>query len=100
MLSIAGLAEAKVQAICEKAAKTAGEGEVCQISTHLFQKGFAVGGTKKALDECHALAEKAKALQVRLIKNSGGFHTELMRPVKEILEVELQEMLPRMRRPR
>mmetsp|Transcript_8159 Transcript_8159/g.22982 ORF Transcript_8159/g.22982 Transcript_8159/m.22982 type:complete len:495 (-) Transcript_8159:97-1581(-) len=100
MLSVAGLDEKKVTKLCEQAIKKAGAGSVCQVSNYLFQKGYTIGGTKAAVEECQQLAEKAKALQARLIKASGGFHTSLMEPAKVRLEKTLQEMLPRMKRPR
>merc|ERR1712232_838450 len=73
---------------------------VCQISNCLFQKGYTIGGTKAAVEECQVLAEKSKALQARLIKASGGFHTSLMAPAKARLEAKLKEMLPKMKRPK
>jgi len=99
MLTVAGLSETKVKALCEEARKRAGPDSVCQISNYLFQKGFSVAGTKAAVVECLSLAQEAKALQARLIKTGAGDHTHLMEPAKKALEVELRKVLPRMKRP-
>mmetsp|Transcript_60567 Transcript_60567/g.177634 ORF Transcript_60567/g.177634 Transcript_60567/m.177634 type:complete len:493 (-) Transcript_60567:69-1547(-) len=100
MLSVAGLDEKKLLKFCEEALRGGGPDEVCQISNYLFTKGYTVGGTKAAVERCRALCENGKALQARLIKASGAYHTPLMTPARERLEAKLQEVLPRMSRPR
>merc|ERR1712232_665807 len=92
MLSVAGLDEKKLVKLCADAVKKTSEDSVCQISNYVFQKGFTVGGTKEAVEECQKMAEKAKALQARLIKASGGFHTPLMEPAKVALEAKIKEV--------
>mmetsp|Transcript_79683 Transcript_79683/g.139007 ORF Transcript_79683/g.139007 Transcript_79683/m.139007 type:complete len:493 (+) Transcript_79683:83-1561(+) len=100
MCSIAGLQEKKVLKICDDARKKIGGDAVCQISNYLFDKGYTVGGTKDAVEECEKLCKAAKAMQARLIKASGGFHTALMEPAKNKLRAALEEVKPKMLRPR
>lgn len=99
-LSIAGLAEKKIVDICQSASAAAGDGEFCQINNFLFEKGYTIAGTKAALEQCEKLAKKAKAMQVRMLKDHGGFHTTLMQPAKEKYLQTLQEMMPEMSSPR
>jgi len=101
MLSVAGLEFARLQGLCAQVKlKRPSDSEVCQIANYMFQKGFTVTGTKDAVEECQQLAQGAKALQARLIKGSGAFHSPLMEPARQKLEAKLNEMLPRMKRPR
>jgi len=100
MLSVAGLEKDKLLELCKESAKKAGPKEVCKISNELFPKGFSCGGTKKAIDLLKKAAEDAGALQAKMLKTSGAFHTELMQPAKETLAKALDEVLPRMQPPR
>mmetsp|Transcript_11413 Transcript_11413/g.28348 ORF Transcript_11413/g.28348 Transcript_11413/m.28348 type:complete len:414 (+) Transcript_11413:96-1337(+) len=99
MLSVAGLEKAKLQPLCVKCAKEEGASGVCQIANELFPNGFSVGGTKKAIDALKAEAEKAGALQAKILKTSGAFHTPLMKPAQDKLAEALEETLPRMKSP-
>merc|ERR1719261_2293139 len=81
MLSVAGLETAKLEQLCKEAA-AAEKGGVCQIANVLFPKGFSCAGTKAAVEDLKNRAEKAGALQARLLKTSGGFHTSLMAPAR------------------
>eukprot|EP00746_Dinoflagellata_sp_MGD_P074829 gnl/MRDRNA2_/MRDRNA2_30175_c0_seq1.p1 gnl/MRDRNA2_/MRDRNA2_30175_c0~~gnl/MRDRNA2_/MRDRNA2_30175_c0_seq1.p1 ORF type:complete len:536 (-),score=168.64 gnl/MRDRNA2_/MRDRNA2_30175_c0_seq1:44-1651(-) len=96
MLSVAGLEQPKLEQICKEASSAQGNG-VCQIANALFPKGFSCAGTKAAIEDLKGRAEKAGALQARLLKTSGGFHTSLMAPAQKKLEAALQETLPRMK---
>jgi len=100
MLSVAGIDKPKLQALCSEAAKSSGSGAVCQIANELFPKGFSCAGTEEAIQALKTLAEGNGALQAKLLKTSGGFHTSLMEPAKEKLGAALDEMLPRMSPPR
>ncbi|CAE7511799.1 Mcat [Symbiodinium pilosum] len=100
MVSIAGLAEDVVTELCKRAVTASGEGEVCQIANVLFKKGFACAGTKAAIDKLKEAAEKEKAMQAKLIKTSGGFHTDLMKPAAKTLDDALASIAPRMKPPR
>jgi [acyl-carrier-protein] S-malonyltransferase len=99
MLSCAGLDKDQLQALCEKCAKAKGPGGVCQIANELFPRGFSIGGTKDAIEELKVEAEKAGALQAKLLKTSGAFHTPLMQPAQDKLSLALEEVLPRMKSP-
>jgi len=96
MLSVAGLEGPKLEQLCKEAA-AAEKGGVCQVANVLFPKGFSCAGTKVAIEDLRNRAEKAGALQARLLKTSGGFHTSLMSAAQKKLEAALQETLPRMK---
>eukprot|EP00933_Yihiella_yeosuensis_P008390 TRINITY_DN113801_c0_g1_i1.p1 TRINITY_DN113801_c0_g1~~TRINITY_DN113801_c0_g1_i1.p1 ORF type:complete len:555 (-),score=159.18 TRINITY_DN113801_c0_g1_i1:31-1695(-) len=100
MLSVAGLEKSKVQELCKEAAKKEGGEAVCQIANELFPKGFSCAGTEKAVTFLKELAEANGALQARVLKTSGGFHTSLMAPAGERLAKALDEMLPKMQPPK
>merc|ERR1719313_2938195 len=97
MLSVAGLDAPKLEELCKKAAGSSG---VCQIANVLFPKGFSCAGSKACVEELKNLAEKNGALQARLLKTSGGFHTSLMAPAQKKLEAALKEALPKMKSPK
>lgn len=97
MLSVAGLEQQQLEDICKQQAKG---GEVCQIANILFPKGFSCAGTAPAIMKLKEAAEKAGALQARLLKTSGGFHTDLMKPAQVKLEEALQRLLPKMQPPK
>ena len=99
MLSVAGLDQAVLEQCCVEAEKKAGSGSVCRIANALFPKGFSCAGTEKAVDELKTLAEKKGALQAKLLKTGGAFHTSLMQPAQEKLEKALQEAFPKMSPP-
>merc|ERR1711920_691177 len=100
MVSVVGLEEKKLSELCDKAAKKAGPDGVCKIANHLFPKGFSCAGTEKAVLELEKLATDAKALQAKVLKTSGGFHTSLMKPAEEKLLKALDEAFPNMKPPR
>jgi len=100
MLSVAGLDKPKLAELCVQAAKKEGGGAVCQIANELFPKGFSVAGSEGAILELKNLADKAGALQAKVLKTSGGFHTPLMKPAQDKLSKALDEMLPVMKPPK
>jgi len=100
MLSVAGLEKAKLQDLCKQAEKKEGRGSIAVIANELFPKGFACAGTEKAILALKDLAEGAGALQSKVLKTSGAFHTELMAPAREKLSKALDETLPRMQPPK
>jgi [acyl-carrier-protein] S-malonyltransferase len=97
MVSIAGLEIEKVELLCKEAKQS--EDDVCVVANQLFPKGVACGGTKDAIARLQEAALKNGAMQAKLLKTSGGFHTSLMAPARAKLEVALEEALPRMRPP-
>lgn len=98
MLSVAGIEKPKLAQLCADAAKKETKG-VCQIANELFPKGFSCAGTEKAVLALKDLAEKNGALQAKVLKTSGGFHTDLMAPAAAKLGAKLEEMLPKMKPP-
>mmetsp|Transcript_90748 Transcript_90748/g.194638 ORF Transcript_90748/g.194638 Transcript_90748/m.194638 type:complete len:494 (-) Transcript_90748:209-1690(-) len=100
MLSVVGLERNVLEGLCTQAEKSEGQGAVCRIANALFPKGFSCAGTEKAVNELQKLSEKGGALQAKLLKTSGGFHTSLMQPAQEKLKKALDEALPNMKPPR
>eukprot|EP00930_Biecheleria_cincta_P037952 TRINITY_DN2607_c0_g2_i1.p1 TRINITY_DN2607_c0_g2~~TRINITY_DN2607_c0_g2_i1.p1 ORF type:complete len:427 (+),score=105.85 TRINITY_DN2607_c0_g2_i1:71-1282(+) len=99
MLSVAGLEEAKLAPLCKEAAAKEGPGAVCSIANSLFPNGYSVGGTETAINTLQGLAEKAGALQAKVLKTAGAFHTSLMQPAQEKLAAALEQTLPNMKPP-
>ena len=56
MLSIIGLDDAKLEALCAQARASQGAGSVCQLANYLFPQGRVVSGHKDALEEVRACA--------------------------------------------
>merc|ERR1711904_96942 len=52
-----------------------------------------------AVDRLKAAAEEAGAMQAKLLKTSGAFHTALMQPAADMLGEELDKLLPNMKPP-
>jgi len=100
MLSVAGLEKNLVEDFCAQAVKSEGGGAVCEIANELFPKGFSCAGTERAIQKLKELSEASGALQVKILKVRGAFHTKLMAPAKERLDKALDETLPRMKSPR
>merc|ERR1712066_952354 len=100
MLSVAGIEKTKLESLCVEAQQAEGQGAVCKIANELFPKGFSCAGTEVAITKLKDLSEKAGALQAKILKTSGGFHTELMEPAQVKLGKELDAMLPKMSPPK
>jgi len=98
MLSVAGVDQAKLEEACKTAAKKEGPGAVCQVANCLFPKGFAAAGSEKAVLALKDIVEP-DALQVKLLKTSGAFHTSLMQPAASKLAAALDDIAPRMSPP-
>jgi [acyl-carrier-protein] S-malonyltransferase len=99
MLSVAGLERSKLEPFCVEAAKREGPDGVAAISNSLFPNGYSVGGTEKAINEVKEKAEKAGALQAKIIKAGGAFHTSLMQPAQDKLVIALEEAVVNMKSP-
>lgn len=96
MASVAGLDKEKLEVICKE---SAGAGETCQIANVLFPRGYSCAGHKAAVERLREKAEAAGALQAKMLKTSGAFHTDLMLPAKEKLLAALRDAQPRMSAP-
>jgi [acyl-carrier-protein] S-malonyltransferase len=101
MCSVAGLDRPTLEKLC-KEAKAADKDPncVCQIANLLFPAGFTCAGNKTAVDKLCELATKARALQARVIKAGGAFHTPLMKPAQDELSAAIDAALPKMKPPR
>jgi len=99
MVSVAGLEKTKIQELCAEAAKSEGSQAVCQIANELFPKGVSCAGTTPAITKLKEIAESAGALQAKVLKTKGAFHTSLMEPARQKLGKALDDALPRMKPP-
>jgi len=102
MCSVAGLDRPTLEKLCKeaKAAETASKEPVCQIANVLFPAGFTCAGNKACVDKLCELATKARALQARVIKAGGAFHTPLMKPAQDDLAKAIDKAFPKMKPPR
>jgi len=96
MLSIFGLDQEVLEKLCQEQAYG---GEVCQVANHLFPRGFACAGTADAITRLKESTENAGAMQAKLLKTSGAFHTSLMKPAQEKLQEALEKLMPEMKPP-
>merc|ERR1712061_873434 len=101
MCSVAGLDRPTLEKICKEAKAADKDPDcVCQIANLLFTAGFTCAGNKTAVDKLCELATKARALQARVIKAGGAFHTPLMKPAQDELSAAIDAALPKMKPPR
>mmetsp|Transcript_35307 Transcript_35307/g.82435 ORF Transcript_35307/g.82435 Transcript_35307/m.82435 type:complete len:547 (+) Transcript_35307:93-1733(+) len=99
MLSVAGLERNVLEKCCKQVLSKAGPGACCQIANELFPGGFAVGGGEAEIAALNTLVTDAGALQAKVLKTGGAFHTPFMAPAAEKLNTKLQETLPKMKPP-
>jgi len=97
MMSVAGLSEEVVTGMCRE---LAAGGQVCQIANYLFPKGFSIAGDNDAVKTLERKVLDAGALQAKLLKTSGAFHTPIMEPAREKLLVAFEDARASMRPPR
>jgi [acyl-carrier-protein] S-malonyltransferase len=100
MVSVVGLERGVLDGLCKDAAKKAGGDAVCKVANVLFPKGFSCAGTAEAVNTLKDLAEKKGALQAKLLKTGGAFHTSMMQPAQEKLRKALDEVAPNMKPPK
>jgi len=100
MLSVAGLEKSKLEKLCEDAAQAEGSNAVCSIANSLFPQGYAVGGTEVAINKLKELADSNGAMQAKILKTGGAFHTKMMQPAQDKLAAALEETLPNMKPPK
>merc|ERR1712217_898509 len=96
MCSVAGLDRPTLEKLCKeaKAAEKTSKEPVCQIANVLFPAGFTCAGHKASVDKLCELATKARALQARVIKAGGAFHTPLMKPAEDDLCKAIDKVAP------
>jgi len=100
MISVAGIPKEDLEKLCKQAVQEEGPSAVCMIANELFPRGFSAAGTERAIMALKDKAERAGALQAKVLKTSGAFHTPLMAPAAEKLNTALDELLPRMSPPK
>jgi len=100
MLSVAGLDASKLKELCAAAAKEEGGAATCSIANDLFPNGFSCGGSEKAINLLKDKAEAAGALQAKVLKTGGAFHTSLMEPAQTKLNAALEDTISKMSPPR
>lgn len=90
MLSIVGLTDADIKAICADVRAAQGGGCVCELANYLFPQGRVVSGHIAALDKVKEIAIERGALKAQKLAVSGAFHTSLMRPARDRLLAALE----------
>jgi len=89
-----GLDVGKVQEFCAAAQNEEGVGGTCSIAHDLFPKGFLCSGSEVAINLLKEKAEGAGALQARVLRAGGAFHTSLMQPAQIKLNALLEDTIP------
>jgi [acyl-carrier-protein] S-malonyltransferase len=82
MVSVLGLDQDKVQAVCDEARQ---EGEILQIANLLCPGNIVVSGHTSACDRVPSIAERAGAMKTIRLAVAGAFHTPLMQPAVQRL---------------
>jgi [acyl-carrier-protein] S-malonyltransferase len=85
MVSVLGLEQPQVEALCQQA-RAAGP---ISIANFLCPGNLVVSGTKAACDEVERLAPEAGAMKTIRLPVAGAFHTAIMRPADEKLKMAL-----------
>ena len=89
MLSVIGVDDDSLAAICEDAKRGLPADTVCSVANFLFPQGRVVSGHKDALDKVADAATKKGALKTSPVAVSGAFHTQLMAPAEQELRAAL-----------
>eukprot|EP00927_Polykrikos_kofoidii_P037011 TRINITY_DN31180_c0_g1_i1.p1 TRINITY_DN31180_c0_g1~~TRINITY_DN31180_c0_g1_i1.p1 ORF type:complete len:428 (-),score=71.76 TRINITY_DN31180_c0_g1_i1:57-1214(-) len=100
MLSVVGVDRSDLDIFCATAAEAEGPGTICQVANVLFPLGFVVAGAEAAVLAVRTAADRAGALQTKLLKTSGAFHTPYMKLAQDRLHQALENLRPKMRPPR
>jgi len=90
MLSVIGLGDEALEALCGRVRGELGDGTVCQVANRLFPQGRVVSGHRRALDQAQTYAAEAGALKAAPLAVSGAFHTPLMAPARDALAAVLE----------
>ncbi len=87
MAAILGLATAQMDGICKKAA----EGEIVSAANLNSPEQTVISGHAAAVKRAVELASQAGAKRAVILPVSAPFHSELMRPAQQRLEVDLRQ---------
>jgi len=85
MVSIIGLDDQKVRALCAKA----GEGELLVAVNFNCPGQIVISGSKKACERAEKLAPKYGAIKTIRLEVAGAFHTEMMSSAADTLKAAL-----------
>jgi [acyl-carrier-protein] S-malonyltransferase len=85
MVSILGLELSEVQALCEKASN----GDVLEIANLLCPGNIVISGTNDACERAAEMAQSFGAMKAVPLAVAGAFHTQIMQPAVEQLELAL-----------
>lgn len=88
MVSILGLEQVQVAALCEKVR----QGEVLQVANLLCPGNIVISGTVGACERAAEAAQSFGAMKAVPLAVAGGFHTGLMRPADQRLAEALAEV--------
>ena len=88
MVSILGMDREQVESICDSARGD----DVLQIANMLCPGNIVVSGSEAACQRAASAAEEAGAMKVVPLAVAGAFHTALMQPAVERLQVALSEV--------
>ncbi len=86
MASILGLSADQVQQLCDDVRQ---DGEVLVIANYLCPGNIVASGDRAACERIAEAAERAGAMRVVPLAVAGAFHTSIMEPAVEKLEVAL-----------
>ena len=90
MASIGGLADDKLQACLDEAARSVGNGKA-YIANYMFPEGRTCSGDLKVLEKACELCTKAGSKQAKMLNVSGAFHTPYMEAAGAALSKVLDE---------
>jgi [acyl-carrier-protein] S-malonyltransferase len=85
MVSLIGLDQDKVQALCQEAS----QGELLQAANFNCPGQIVISGTRTACDRAEALAAKHGATKAIRLEVAGAFHTPMMAPAATTLDTAL-----------
>ena len=76
MVTIIGLEEETVAKICQEAERESGG--VATIANYIFPNGFVVSTSEQTMGLVCSKASEMKAISIKPVNVSGGFHSQLM----------------------
>lgn len=88
MVSVLGLDENQVEALCQEASARG----LARIANYLCPGNLVVSGTLAACEEIERLAPAAGAMKTVRLAVAGAFHTDIMKPADQRLAEVLQSV--------
>jgi len=87
MASVIGLSHEQVDAVCDAARQS---GEILRVANLLCPGNIAISGHVASLDAAEAKAVEAGATKIIRLSVAGAFHTDIMLPAVERLQLALE----------